>query len=86
MATIEKIVLDVTNGLSGKFVPCPTKSMVLRELVVSLNRFRESLRWAVFFHENPVHQSRGKCDFGGLMQARLHFHAPMCITIRPAAF
>ena len=56
MATIENIVLDVTNGLSGKFVPYPTKGMVLRELVVTLNRFRESLRWKVFFDENPVLQ------------------------------
>ena len=53
MATIEEVVLSVTNGLSSKFVPCPSKRMVLEDLSEALIRFWESLRWSYFFMMNP---------------------------------
>ena len=76
---------------------CPAiirHKMQMRALILRQHYFTAWLSPVpMFFHSTTStktgkteHQSQGKCNFGGLMQARLHFHAPMRITIWPAAF
>jgi len=42
-------VRNLCDGVSGKYVPTPSKKQILQDLLLSLRRYKNSVRWK-FFH------------------------------------
>ena len=51
MTSVETAVQRITSGVSDIFVPTPTTSKVLEDLLIGLKRFRNSVCWKWFFLE-----------------------------------
>jgi hypothetical protein len=49
--SVETEVQHITSGVSDNFVPTPTSSKVLEDLLIGLKRFRNSVCWKWFFLE-----------------------------------
>ena len=60
---IESEVLSITDVTSEKFVPGPSKDVVLGDLIIVLKRFRNAIRWKAFFHDlNENIQANGQTE------------------------
>ena len=60
---IESEVLSITDVTSEKFVPGPSKDVVLSDSIIGLKRFRIAIRWKAFFHDlNEKSQANGQTE------------------------
>ena len=46
---LEDAVLGVTEGILEKFLPAPNRETVINDLLIGLQRFRNTVRWKSFF-------------------------------------
>ena len=75
-ASLSEEVLQLTSGISAKFVPTPDRKSITGDLLLGLKRFKSVVRWRWFFMEQRRLSSENKtCRSSKLSIAPLINHS-----------